>query len=168
MPLYPELAEFLPDAFGDGRIFPDVREDSNFGERLSNTIARAGVEQWPRLWQNLRASRQTELSAIYPATDVCAWMGNTQAVAADHYLSTLDASFARAAERGARGNAESDARTTQNPTQSASDRKRLEPTGSTELSGNKEVSRILSATVIPFMYPQGESNPCFSLERATS
>ena len=95
--------------FGVGRIFPDLREDSNLGERLSNTIARAGVAQWPRLFQNMRASRQTELSAIYPATDVCAWMGNTPAVAADHYLSTLDASFARAKAMGARDDAESDA-----------------------------------------------------------
>src|SRR5690606_29543204 len=36
---------------------------------------------WPRVFQNLRSSRQTELAERYPMHVVCAWMGNTQAVA---------------------------------------------------------------------------------------
>ncbi|MFN9986489.1 MAG: hypothetical protein ACK52S_13140, partial [Pirellula sp.] len=31
---------------------------------------------------NLRSSRQTELLAVYPVADVCAWLGNSPAVAA--------------------------------------------------------------------------------------
>ena len=147
VPLYPELAAYLPDVFGEGRIFPDVREDSNLGERLSNTIARAGVEQWPRLWQNMRASRQTELSAIYPATDVCAWMGNTQAVAADHYLSTLDASFARAAKCGASALQEALHSALHNALPTTTDQERLRLTESEQPLDSVGVSRILSAVV---------------------
>ena len=38
-------------------------------------IHRAGVAPWERLFQNLRATRQTELGRRHPIEDVCAWMG---------------------------------------------------------------------------------------------
>src|SRR5947208_2503885 len=57
-----------------------------------------------RLWsscRNLRLSRQTELSASFPLHIVYAWMGNTTAVAAEHYLEVLDEDFDRATQSGA-------------------------------------------------------------------
>jgi hypothetical protein len=80
----------------------DVRRGRTLGQRLERTIIKAGVTAWPKLFQNLRSSRQTELSAVYPITDVCAWMGNTPNVAADHYLQQADRLAAAAAGRATR------------------------------------------------------------------
>ena len=42
---------------------------------------------------NCRASRQTELAKRFPMHVVCAWIGNSQAVAAKHYLHVTDDDF---------------------------------------------------------------------------
>ena len=52
---------------------------------------------WPKLFQNLRSSRQTELTETWPAHVVCAWIGNSEVVARDHYLQITDEHFATAA-----------------------------------------------------------------------
>jgi len=49
------------------------------------------------LFQNLRSSRETELTQKFPLHVVCAWMGNSQAVAAKHYLQVTDDHFKAAA-----------------------------------------------------------------------
>ena len=59
-------------------------------------IRRAGLEPWERVFQILRASRQTELNRQHPAHVVCDWMGNSEAVANEHYLHTTDTDFDRA------------------------------------------------------------------------
>ena len=43
-----------------------------------------------------RASRQTELMNRFPAHVVCDWLGNSQAIAAVHYLTTTPEHFAQA------------------------------------------------------------------------
>ena len=60
-------------------------------------LLRAGIVPWPKLFHNLRATRQTELCQQFPQHVVCAWLGNTHAVATEHYLRTTEADFARAA-----------------------------------------------------------------------
>jgi hypothetical protein len=52
-------------------------------------------------WHNLWATRQTELSAEFPLHVVCYWMGNKQAVAAEHYLQVTEEDFRRGAKSGA-------------------------------------------------------------------
>ncbi len=124
IPLFPELEPYLEEAFdaapeGVARIFPEINEESNLGQRLSRTVQAAGVSEWPRLFHGMRASRQTELSALYPIADVCAWMGNSPRVASDRYLMPLSSSFEKAIERGASDSALPDAsgaNATQNPT----------------------------------------------------
>ena len=59
-------------------------------------LRRAGIEQWPKLYHNMRASRQTELLAEFPAADVCDWLGNSQAIAMKHYAMPTSDSFQRA------------------------------------------------------------------------
>jgi hypothetical protein len=54
------------------------------------------IKAWPKLYQNLRATRQTELLAQFPAKDVCDWLGNSQAVAMKHYAMPTDDSLQRA------------------------------------------------------------------------
>ena len=53
-------------------------------------------------------NRQTELEQCFPTYVVCAWLGNTPAVAHKHYLTVTDAHYETAARTG-------DSRGTQTP-----------------------------------------------------
>jgi hypothetical protein len=65
---------------------------------MKKAIKQAGVELWPRLWQNCRATRQTELSDEFESHHVCQWLGNSLDTAQDHYLRTYQQHFAAAVE----------------------------------------------------------------------
>jgi hypothetical protein len=78
-------------------------------------VKRAGLKPWPRLFHNLRASRETELAKEYPIHVVTAWLGNTPRIAMKHYLQVTDADFERASQSGA----ENGAQVAQNPAQHA-------------------------------------------------
>jgi hypothetical protein len=56
-------------------------------------IKRAGLLPWPRLMQNMRSSRETELAARFPLHVATAWMGNSEIVAAKHYLQVREEDF---------------------------------------------------------------------------
>jgi hypothetical protein len=70
--------------------------DQNLRTPFLNVLRRAGIKAWPKLYQNLRATRQTELLAQFPAKDVCDWLGNSEAVAMKHYAMPTFDSFQRA------------------------------------------------------------------------
>ena len=54
------------------------------------------MEPWEKLFQNLRATRATELvSAGWPEYKVCAWLGHTEAVAKKHYWQVTDEDYCR-------------------------------------------------------------------------
>jgi len=59
-------------------------------------VEKAGLTVWPKLFQNLRSTRETELAELYPVQVVCAWIGNSPAVAAKHYLQVTDEHFSKA------------------------------------------------------------------------
>ncbi len=63
---------------------------------LMKILKKAGIMAWPKIFHNLRASRETELLDDFPIKDVCAWIGNSQAVAMKHYAMRREDSFARA------------------------------------------------------------------------
>ena len=84
-----------------------------------------GLSAWPRLLQNLRASRETELAGQFPLHVVAAWIGNSAPVAAKHYLSVTDADF----DKALGGGADSGARAAQNPAQSGAAASGRERTG---------------------------------------
>lgn len=63
---------------------------------MEKAIKLAGVEPWPRLWHNLRSTRQTELEDHHPTHVVCAWLGNTPKIAQRNYLQVTDQHFADA------------------------------------------------------------------------
>jgi hypothetical protein len=73
--------------------------NSNLRTQLERIIRKADLKPWPKLFQNLRATRETELAEEFPIHVVCDWIGNTQAVATKHYLQTTDEHFARATEK---------------------------------------------------------------------
>jgi hypothetical protein len=58
------------------------------------------------LFHNLRASRETELAAQFPIHVVCAWIGNTEMIAAKHYLQVTDEYYEQAAQTPAQSGAD--------------------------------------------------------------
>ncbi len=48
------------------------------------------IKVWPKLFQNLRSSRESELIKVHGMEVACAWIGNTPAVAMKHYLQITD------------------------------------------------------------------------------
>ncbi len=103
VPLFPELLPYLRDAFelaepGAEFVITRYRDAKvNLRTHLTRIIRKAGIEPWPKLFQNLRSTRETELAETYPLHVVCAWIGNSQLVAAKHYLQVTDEHFERAA-----------------------------------------------------------------------
>lgn len=105
VPIFPELAGPLREAFeaaepGQVRVLPFMATAYNGGavrHPLERAIKRAGLTLWPRLWHNLRSTRQTELEEQFPSHVVCRWLGNSTQVARTHYLQTTDDHFTRAA-----------------------------------------------------------------------
>jgi hypothetical protein len=71
----------------------------NFRRRFTRIIKRAGLEPWPKLFHNLRASRATELAAEYPGHVAAAWLGHSTAVAQKHYWQVTEADFDKAASK---------------------------------------------------------------------
>lgn len=73
----------------------------NLRTPLEKIMKRAGVASWPRLFQNMRSSRETELAQKYPLHVVTAWIGNSALVATQHYLQVTEEDFAKAAKDNA-------------------------------------------------------------------
>lgn len=116
IPLFPELRPYLQAVLNElladfdpkekrlseQRVITRYREvNANLRTQLQRIIRKAGLVPWPKLFQNLRATRETELAEEYPMHVVCDWIGNSQAVAAKHYLQTTDEHFAKAAQNPA-------------------------------------------------------------------
>jgi len=103
VPIFPELRPHLLAAFEEAKpgseyVITRYRQaNTNLRTQLQRILKRAGLKPWPRLFQNLRSSRQTELAVAWPEHIVCAWMGNSKAVAIKHYLQVREEDFARAA-----------------------------------------------------------------------
>jgi len=64
-------------------------------------IKRAGLMPWPRLFHNLRATRQTELAARFPVHVVGEPLANSKLIAQEHYLRVTESNFAKAQESSA-------------------------------------------------------------------
>lgn len=104
VPIFPELLPHLEVAFEqakEGAVYVIAKRrdtNANLRTRFKTIIRRAGLAPWPKLFHNLRASRQTDLAALYPLHVVCAWIGNSELIAKKHYLQTTEDDFRRAAE----------------------------------------------------------------------
>jgi hypothetical protein len=77
--------------------------------RFLKIIRRAGLTPWPRLVQNLRASKETDLMQHHPIPVVTVWMGNTPRIALSNYLQTLERDFEKATGVAPSGGVESGA-----------------------------------------------------------
>lgn len=129
VPLFPDLRPHLEEAFelaapgqahvvGGGHLAkangPTGWRNCNLRTAFDRLVKRAGLEPWPRLFHNLRASRETELLEAFPVHVVAQWMGHDPKVCLKHYAQTTDEHFDRAA-----GGAQSGAPGARNPAQQA-------------------------------------------------
>lgn len=94
VPLFDDgLLQILAEGFEqarDGEVYVINRYRSsiqNLRTTFAKIIQRAGLTQWPKLFANMRSSRQTELAREgCPVHLLSAWIGNTEKVMVDHYL----------------------------------------------------------------------------------
>ena len=102
MPLFPELLPHLELCFDQAEPGEEFvitryrRPNNNLRTLMMKIIRRAGLKPWPKLFQNLRSTRETELADDFPIQVVCDWIGNTEAVAAKHYLQVTEDHFTKA------------------------------------------------------------------------
>ena len=67
----------------------------NLRTAFRKLVKRAGLEPWPRLFHNLRSSRETELLESFPVHVVALWMGHDAEVSLKHYAQTTEGYFDR-------------------------------------------------------------------------
>lgn len=106
VPMFPELRPYLAEGWRQAQLIGQGPDDPVIPPHQASTIRRgllvilkrAGIKPWPKLFQNLRSSRQTELADQFPVHTVCKWLGNSPAVALKFYLRVLDSHFQAAIE----------------------------------------------------------------------
>ena len=74
------------------------RSDASLRGTLIRAIEDAGLTVWPRLWHNLRSSRQTDLEDRFKPKVVCAWLGNSEMISRKHYGQVTEEDYVRAAQ----------------------------------------------------------------------
>ena len=112
VPLFPELRGLMLDAFeeaqpGEEYVIASYRGgETNLRTQLTKIIKRAGHEPWPKLFQNLRSTRETELIREHGIAAACEWVGNTPLIALKHYAQVTEEDVQRAAGKAcqAKGN----------------------------------------------------------------
>lgn len=171
IPIFPELRHYLEECFElaeTGAVYVITRyrdaSNANLRTQLMRIIKRAGVKAWPKLFHNLRASRETELAATYPLHTVCEWIGNSARIASAHYLQVTDADFERASKSGA----ESGALAAQNRAQQPSEPPCMDSQEWTEAEEDcedtREVAFTCGATRNDLVRPEGVEPPTYGSE----
>jgi hypothetical protein len=173
VPIFPELRPYLEECFElaqEGAVYVITRyrtANANLRTTFTKIIKRAGEKPWPKLFHNLRASRETELAAEHPIHVVCEWIGNKAAIAAKHYLTVREEDF----ERATKGGTESGAPQAHFQAQQTDAGYGAESQDSSEFLAACDSTPLLTcrnSLLQNTYYPQGDSNPCLSLERAMS
>jgi integrase len=106
VPMFPELKPLFQDAFDQaepGAVYCITRyrdKAVNLRTQLNRIIKRAGLTPWPKLFQNLRSTRETELFKLTGGNikAVCEWVGNSPEVAMQHYAQVTEADMREAAK----------------------------------------------------------------------
>jgi integrase len=114
VPLFPELRKYFDQCFFDPAedrseyvIAKHRVKSDNLRTQFQRIITRAGLVPWPKPFQNLRSSRETELLERFPIQTVVAWLGNSPKVAMQSYLQVRESDFEKAIESDAIGTADS-------------------------------------------------------------
>jgi len=164
VPIFPELRPYLQEVFdhaepGAVHVITSTRDSStNLRTRFAKIIRRAGLKAWPKLFHNLRASRQTELVKKHPLHVVCSWLGNSGLIAQKHYLQVTDADFALAAraEKIAQKTAQ---KVAQKAAQSPFDSFRQELPGESQVVAGCADTAENTGNAYHAQYARRESNP---------
>ena len=96
VPLFTDLLPFLEDAHelsggkGEYVIYRYRGVESNLRTQLHRIIERAHLEPWPKAFQNLRASRATDLVLHHPMHVVSEWTGHSIETMKKFYLQVTD------------------------------------------------------------------------------
>lgn len=110
IPLWPELRRELEPMFEepgkpaklptDKVFYLHQSARTNLRQNLERIIKKAGLIQWPKIFQNMRSSRATELAKQHPGFLVCEWLGHTEKIADEHYRTITDQDYLDAARIG--------------------------------------------------------------------
>ena len=109
VPLFPEVEALLSEAFdaaepGAEYVVNKTRDSAaNLRTTMTKIVERAGLKPWPKLFQNLRSTRATELADKYPGHVAAAWLGHSEKVAKGHYWQVTDDHFDTAATEAPKG-----------------------------------------------------------------
>ena len=96
VPMFPELGELFQQVFDDAEpgsihVISRYRDPAvNLRTQFVRFIESAGVSPWAKPWQNLRATRATELADRFPSHVCAAWLGHSEAIADEFYRSVTD------------------------------------------------------------------------------
>lgn len=107
IPLFEEIRPYLEECDelakpGDVHVITRYRDATqNLRTQFQKIIRRAGLNPWPRLFQNLRSSCETELAGRFAIHLVTYWIGNSTPVALRHYLTVRDEDYELAARQWA-------------------------------------------------------------------
>ncbi len=108
-PLFPEVRAAIESLPRVGEYVinkPSMRKSAEAGRGWAavgmrnpflSLLKKANVTPWPRGFHSMRATRQTELEQEYGLPAACAWLGNTESVAKEHYLLVFEKDWERAA-----------------------------------------------------------------------
>ena len=174
VPIFPELEPYLLEVSeqakpGESRVITIYNEKNcNLRTQAHRIIKRAGFNPWPKPFQNLRSSRETELVEDFPIHVVTAWLGNSPEVAQKHYLQVTEEHFQRAAQNPAQNPAQNTAQQgfagPRSEWQEKTEKKTQVPViaGSCETLLNRAITETYNG------YPQGDSNPCHLAENQVS
>ena len=111
IPLFPELRPILDGpyelasvgalcvlrgGYRDAVLSQDGWKNCNLRTQFQRILQWARISSWPKPFQNLRASQETELAHAFPLHVVTEWLGNPPQVALKHYRRVTDEDFAQA------------------------------------------------------------------------
>ena len=108
VPIFPEVRKHLEELWdllpegGDSRVITRYTNGTeNLRTQLSRWCLSAGVKPWKKPFQNMRATRATELADQFPSHVCAAWLGHTERIADQFYRSVTDEHFLKASAGGA-------------------------------------------------------------------
>ncbi len=109
VPIFPELRPYLEEVWEEAEpgtefVITRYRDcNANLRTQLKRIIRKAGLKPWPKLFQNLRATRATELADQCPGHVAATWLGHCERIADRHYRNVTEEHFAQAVATPAEG-----------------------------------------------------------------
>ncbi len=90
---------------GSVNVIKHCQGTKNYRKGLKEIILKAGLLPWPKLFNNLRSTRETELAKNYSLQAATVWIGNTPKIALGHYLQVTEQEWQNATITDAKSDA---------------------------------------------------------------